>query len=65
MGMILMLMTFGGLGVAAVLLTFAIYRKKLWLRNFVLGSIAVWFLSYFVILIGFSVTSEEKALGLN
>ncbi|MEO8041744.1 MAG: DUF4352 domain-containing protein [Acidobacteriota bacterium] len=65
MGVLLMLMTIGGLLVAAVLLAISIYTKKIWLRNFVFGGVAVWFVFYFAMLFGFSVTSKEKNLALN
>lgn len=65
MGALLMLMTIGGLLAAAVLLAVAVYAKKTWLRNFVLGGVAVWFIFYIAMLFGFSATSEEKNLALN
>lgn len=65
MGVLLMLMTICGLLVAAVLLVIAIYTGKNWLRNFVFGGVAVWFVFYIVMLLGFSLSSEEKLLGLN
>lgn len=65
MGVLLMLMTIGGLVVAAVLFAISIYSKTTWLRNFVFGGVAVWFVFYFAMLIGFSATSEEKDLSLN
>ena len=46
MGVLLMLMTIGGLIVAAVLLVIALIGKKKWLRNFVLGGVALWFVFY-------------------
>jgi hypothetical protein len=65
MGVILMLMTIGGLIVAAILFAASVYTKRTWLRNFVFGGVAVWFVFYFAMLIGFSATSEEKDLSLN
>lgn len=65
MGVLLMLMTIGGLVVAAILFAVSIYTKKIWLRNFVLGGVSVWFVFYFAMLIGFSLTSKEKDLALN
>jgi hypothetical protein len=65
MGVLLMAMTIGGLIVAAVLLVVSVYTKKIWLRNFVFGGIAVWSVFYLAMLIGFSLTSEEKQLALN
>lgn len=60
-----MLMTIGGVTVAAVLLTIAIYTGKVWLRNFVFGGGAVWFVFYFAMLLGFSLTSQERELVLD
>ena len=60
-----MLMTIGGLVVAGILLAIALIGKKTWLRNFVLGGVAVWFVFYAVMLIGFSLASTEKTLALN
>lgn len=65
MGVLLMLMTIGGLVVAAILFAISIYMKKTWLRNFVFGGVAVWFVFYFAMLIGYSATSEEKDLAIN
>lgn len=65
MGVLLMLMTIGGLLSAFVLLIIALWLKKRWLRNFVLGGIAVWFAFYAVMLFGFSISSKETTLGLN
>lgn len=60
-----MLMTIGGVAAAAVLLAVSLVMRKAWLRNFVLGGIAVWFAFYAVILFGFSLASKEKTLALN
>jgi hypothetical protein len=65
MGAHLMLMTIGGLIFAFVLLVIALITKKLWLRNFVFGGVAVWFGFYAIMLLGFSLTSTEKILGAN
>lgn len=65
MGVLLMLMTIGGLLSAFVLLIIALWLKKHWLRNFVLGGIAVWLVFYAVMLFGFSFSSKETTLGLN
>jgi hypothetical protein len=62
MGVLLMLMTIGGLLTAVVLFIIAIVTKKSWLRNFVVGGVAVWFVFYAVMLFGFSLTSSEKVL---
>lgn len=65
MGVLLMAMTIGGLMVAAIVLGLSVYTRRIWLRNFVLGSVAVWFVFYFAMLVGFSLNSEEKELGIN
>jgi hypothetical protein len=65
MGVLLMLMTIGGLTVAAVLLVIAVFTKKAWLRNFVFGAVALWFVLYAATLIGTSVFSKEKTLAVN
>lgn len=62
MGVLLMLMTIGGLLAALVLLVIAITTKKVLLRNFVVSGVAVWFVFYAAMLIGFSLTSTEKVL---
>jgi len=65
MGILLMAMTIGGVLVAAVLLAVSIATRKTWLRNFVFGGVAVWFVFYFAMLIGFSLKSEERDLAQN
>ncbi len=65
MGVLLMLMTVGGLLTAIVLFIVAIFTKKKWLRNFVVGGVAVWFVFYIVTLLAFSLTSTEKVLAAN
>jgi hypothetical protein len=65
MGVLLMLMTIGGVVAAAVLLAISLVMRKAWLRNFVLGGVAVWFAFYAVMLFGFSLASKEKTLALN
>ena len=65
MGVLLMLMTIGGLIAAAVLLAVGWLNESAWLKKFVLGGGAIWFLFYAVMLVGASVMSEEKLLGLN
>jgi len=64
MGVVLMAMTIGGLLVGGILLIISLYTKKTWLRNFVLGGAVVWSVFYVAMLIGFSLTSEEKELAL-
>jgi len=65
MGVLLMLMTIGGLILAAILLLIAVFTQRSWLKKFVVGGVAVWFIFYFVMLVGFSFASEEKDLGFN
>lgn len=65
MGVLLMLMTIGGLIVAAILLAAAWLNQSAWLKKFVLGGVAVWFAFYIAMLLGFSVFSTEKTLALN
>ncbi|MDQ3800162.1 MAG: DUF4352 domain-containing protein [Acidobacteriota bacterium] len=61
----MLLLTIGGLGLATILFIFAIWKKQVWLRNFVPGAVAVWLAIYAVTLLGFSLASEEKNLGFN
>lgn len=65
MGVLLMLMTIGGLLVAGALFIVALYTGKAWLAKFVVGGVAVWFVFYLVMLLGFSLFSKEKTLGVN
>lgn len=65
MGVVLMLMTIGGLICAAILLVISYFTKKIWLRTFVLGGVFVWFVSYTLLLLVSSIFSEEKTLSFN
>lgn len=65
MGVLLMLMTIGGLIVAAFLLAISLFTKKAWLTKFTLGGVAVWFVFYVAMLFGFSFASTEKTLAMN
>ena len=65
MGVLLMLMTIGGVIVAVILFAISLYTGNMWLRNFVFGGVAVWFVFYFLMLFGFSAASKEKELALN
>lgn len=65
MGVLLMLVTIGGLIVAAILLAVSLLTKKTWLTKFAIGGVAVWFLFYAVMLLGFSFASTEKTLAMN
>lgn len=57
-----MLMTIGGAFVALILLIAAWLSKKAWLAKFTVGGVAVWLAFYAVMLLGFSLASEEKVL---
>lgn len=65
MGVLLMLMTIGGILVAAVTLAVSLVLKKTWLRNFTISGVAIWFAFYAVMLFGFSFASAEKTLSMN
>ncbi len=65
MGLSMMLTTIGGLSLAAILLTFSLYTKTIWLRKFVLGAAAIWLVFYATTLLGVSLASREKTLELN
>lgn len=65
MGVLLMLMTIGGLFAAFVLLAFSLLSGKAWLRNFVFGGVTIWLVFYAMMLVGFSLLSEEKTLAPN
>lgn len=65
MGVLLMLITIGGLIGASVLLVIAFLGHKAWLARFTLCAVAVWFVFYVVMLVGFSLASSEKVLALN
>jgi hypothetical protein len=58
-------MTIGGLIVAFILLVISIFTMKAWLREFVFGAIATWFVFYTILLFGTSLLSKEKTLALN
>jgi hypothetical protein len=62
MGVLLMLITIGGVVFAAVLLIISFLTQSAWLRSFTLGSVVVWFAFYFVMLLGFSIFSGEQTL---
>jgi hypothetical protein len=65
MGVLMILMTIGGLLAAAILLAIAFWKKLDWLKKFALGGVAIWFVFYAIALFGFSLTSQEKVLSLN
>lgn len=64
MGVLLMLMTIGGLVIAGILLIASLIAKSAWLAKFTVAGIAVWLVFYSVMLIGFSLTSTERVLGV-
>ena len=65
MGVLLMLITIGGLITAAVLLVISLVTKKIWLTQFTLAGVAVWSVFYVAMLFGFSFASTEKTLAMN
>src|SRR3954452_16246665 len=65
MGVLLMLMSIGGVIAAVIMAIVALITKKRWLLRFTLAAVAVWFSFYAVMLMGFSAASTEKELGLN
>ena len=65
MGVLLMLLTIGGLGVAFLLMIVAGVTRAAWLAKFIFGAVGVWFAVYAVMLVTISLASEEKILGLN
>lgn len=62
MGVLLMLLTAGGLVAAVLAISVSFVTKKVWLTKFVLGGVAIWVAIYTVILFGFSFSSTEKVL---
>jgi hypothetical protein len=65
MGLLMMTTTIGGLCLAFILLIIAVLTKQVWLSKFALGSVAVWLVFYTTMLLGVSLASREKVLGLN
>ncbi|MGI8640751.1 MAG: DUF4352 domain-containing protein [Pyrinomonadaceae bacterium] len=65
MGVVLMIMTIGGLIVAALLLTISYFTKKTWLKHFVWGGLTTWFAAYIFMLFCASFFSMERTLALN
>ena len=65
MGVLLMLMTIGGIFVAGVLLVVSLVLGKAWLAKFTVGGVAVWFVFYVLMLFGFSFASSEQTLAMN
>jgi len=60
-----MLMTIAGVFIAAILLVVSIFTKRAWLAKFTVGGVAIWFVFYAVMLVGFSLMSTDKALAIN
>lgn len=58
-------MTICGSILAIILPVVAFWKKIAWLKNFVLGGVAVWFAFYIIIFLVSSIYSEEKTLALN
>lgn len=65
MGLLMMVLTIGGLGLAFVSLMAAHFMKQVWLSKFVLGAAAIWIVFYTTTLLGVSLASREKTLELN
>lgn len=65
MGVLLMLMTIGGLITAVMIFAVSMFTGKAWLTRFTLGAVALWFLFYAAMLFGFSFFSTEKTLAVN
>ncbi len=65
MGVLLFLMTIGGLIAAGILIAVSSFTKKAWLTKITLGGVAVWFALYVGMLSGFSFASSDKSLSLN
>ena len=65
MGVLLMLMTIGGLLMAAVLFAIGWLNESGWLKKFVAGGVAIWLGFYLIILLSVSFTSVEKVLKMN
>jgi len=64
MGVIFIVMTIGGLFLAAVLLIVARATKKVWLKPFVFGGLTTWFAAYLFLLFCGSFFSVERTLSL-
>jgi len=65
MGVVLMLLTIGGVFLAAIVLVMSLVTQKWWLMKFAFGGVAVWVVFYAVMLFGFSFASTEKTLAMN
>ena len=65
MGVLMMLLTIGGVFVATILLLISLFARKWWLMKLTLGGVAIWFVFYAVLLVGFSLLSAERLLAVN
>ena len=65
MGVLLMLLTIGGLCLAFLLMLAAGVTRQSWLARFVFGAVGVWLAVYAILLVSVSLLSEEKTLSLN
>jgi len=65
MGVLLILLSIGGVIAAVIVAIIALVTKKSWLLKFTFAAVVVWFLFYGVMLVGFSAASTERELGLN
>jgi hypothetical protein len=59
-----MVMTVGGIMIAAVALTISFVLKAAWLRKFILGGVGLWLMFYTALLLGTSLLSTEKELAI-
>jgi len=64
MGVLMMLLTIGGLLAAGVLFAIAWLNESAWLKKFLLGGVAIWFPFYVVLLLGYSAASKDRVLGV-
>lgn len=65
MGVLMLLMTICGLILAVVLLAYAFWKGKNWLKSFVAGGVVVWLTGYAILLFAGSFFSVERTLALN
>lgn len=66
MGLLMMLATGCGVSLAFILLIFASWKKIIWLRDFLLGAVVIWFAVYAVVLFGISLSANnEEVLDLD
>jgi hypothetical protein len=64
MGVLMMLLTTGGLLAAGVLFAIAWLNESAWLKKFVLGGVAIWLAFYALMLIGASLMSKERLIAI-